>query len=409
MRRLRFPVPDLSESEKTYLDSDYSSGTILTVVNNYGFDTNDIVIVGEKSEEKTESQVVTNQEGHNTVNISSDLKFDHNKGCVVYRFRYDQVQVYRKRSGSWSLISTSNIQWDKKETIYVDKTSRDGDEYKYRLKNSSSGETSGYSPTIPASGFTSNKAGYVIQEARSILGDDSTKYVKDAEFLRQMNRIQEKIQALREDWWFLKVDTYKQDNGISGSASEDTYSLATYSDLNFIDTIKFNMNDGTTNVTYHLKQTTDLEMDYETRDETRSDDDYVEKYQLLPPDSSSDQGYIRVWPSPETGSYCTFYPIYYKKMSTIDDIMDEIEPPLVQIFIDYCLEYGFKAKENETKADYYGNKVDEGLGYLSKLNQSQTRAVGQPKALKTFRGRKAVSRYFQDHVVDRDAQVRKYF
>jgi hypothetical protein len=297
MRKLIIPLPDFTYTEKTYLDADYSSGTALTVFNNYGFANDDIAIVGEPGEEKTESKDVTSQTGNVTVNISSALKFSHNKSIVIYRYEYDQYEIYRYRSAAWTLISTSNVQWDKRETIYIDTDGLSTDSYKYRLKNSASLSVSDYSPTVAATGFTRSQVGYMLREVRKISGDTERKIVTDDEIIRQFNKAQEIIGGMRKDWWFLLVDTYKQNTPITGVASTSTYSLATFSDLEFISTMRVKYYDGADTFTYHIDQVPKLDLEYNMRDEGQTPNDSVGVYTILPPDSSSDQGYIRVSPT----------------------------------------------------------------------------------------------------------------
>ncbi len=263
MRRITIPIPNLLHTEKTYLDADYSTGTALTVVNNYGFANDDFAIVGEPGEEKTETKDVTGQTGNQQIDISATLKLDHNKGCVIYRFEYDQYEIYRYRSATWTLISTSNIQWDKRETIYIDSTGAATDYYKYRLKNSVATTYSDYSPSLIATGFTRNQVGYMIREVRKITGDTDRKIVTDDEIIREFNRAQEIIGNTRKDWWFLFVDTYKAGSGISTTAATHTYSLATYSSLNFISTIRYKFDDGTSDLVWHLTNVPKINLEYD--------------------------------------------------------------------------------------------------------------------------------------------------
>ncbi|MEA2036841.1 MAG: hypothetical protein U9O94_04995, partial [Nanoarchaeota archaeon] len=282
---------------------------------------------------------------------------------------------------------------------------------------------SGYSPTLTGAGFNRKQVGYMIEQVRKVAGDQDRRIVTDDEIIRQFNRAQDIIKAKRDNWWFLLVDTYQGSNGISTEAGVDVYSLATYTNLNYISTMRFNMNDGTDNVTYHLTKEPKTIMEYRKRDEDETDDDYVSKYSLLPADSSSDQGYIRVWPTPETDDYGTFYPDYYKEMADLDDVADETDVPIPSILEDFALAYIFKVKGDEIKGrlyderffgptpreEKYSGKEPTGLRLLEQMQNSKNKAVDQPRSLKTFRGRKAIKRLYQDHVVDRDSLVERYF
>lgn len=426
MRKLIVPHVDLLYTEKTSLDADYSSGTALTVINNYGFAQYDWAIVGEPGEEKTETKDVTSQGGNTTLNISGALKFPHNKGVIVYRFEYNQLEISRYRGSSWTVISYSNIQWDKDETIYIDANGLSTDSYRYRLFNSVNSSASAYSPTIPGTGYPRASAGYMIREARRIAGDIERKIVKDDdELFRQLNKAQEIIGAVRNDWWFLLVDTYKASNGIPTVANQHTYSLAQYTDFGYMSTLRFKYNNGTNIETYALRHVPKIELEYDKRDETNPTtltDDYVSTYTILPADSSSDQGYIRVDPTPKTSAYGTFYPDYYKVMLDLDDVIDETAVPLPSILEDFLLAYIYRLKGDETRAKIYDERFygpdpgrDEkfkpptGIRLLEQMQNSKNKALGQVGFMKTYKGRRAIRRLYQDRFVDRDAIVERYW
>lgn len=419
-KRLRIANPDLSKSERTFLDADYvTSATTLTVVNNFGFAANDIVIAGNPGEEKSESQPVSSYTGNTTITLTAALDFAHNKGTIIYRFEYDQIEISRYRSGTWTLISTSDIQWDKRETIYIDANGVSTDSYKYRLINSISGASSGYSPNISGAGFDRGQVGYMISEVRRVAGDEEKKIISDAEILRQFNRAQDIIKARRNDWWFLRKTSSGQ---ITTTINTRTYGLNTYlSDMNYIDTVRYRYDDGTTDNTYHLENITSLEMDYEVRDNDATTDDWPSYYVIEPPDSTDATGYISIDKKTKTTGYGKFYIRYFKKMTDLSTIISTTDVPLPSILEDFAVAYIFKIKGDETKAEiyskqFYGPQPKEeryqeptGLRLLEIMQSSKGKAIGQPKALKTFRGRKVMTKYFKDHTVDADSIRERYY
>lgn len=419
MRKLIIPIPDFSHTEKTYLDADYSTGTALTVVNNYGFSDNDIAIIGEPGEEKTESKDVTGQTGNTQINISASLKFAHNKSCVIFRYEYDQYEIYRYRSAVWTLISTSNVQWDKRETIYIDSDGLSTDSYKYRLKNSASLSTSDYSPTVAATGFSRNQAGYMIQNIRKIGGDEERKIITDDELLKQLSDAQIIIRSRRNDWWFLRREN-SQITTVSGTRK---YGLSTYlSDLEYIDSVRYRLNDGTTDITYQLTFIPFSEWDYEVRDNDAQSDDYPSKYVLQPQDSNDAVGYIELDLKSKTTGYGTFYIRYFKVMSDLTTVASETDVPIPSIIEDYGLAYLYRVKGDETRAKIYEDRFwgpqpgrDEkykqptGIRLLEIMQQNKGKPQGQPMQLKKFIGRNPKQRLFLGHSVSRDDRKEKYF
>lgn len=406
MRKLTIAIPDLSHTEKTYLDADYSTGTALTVLNNYGFANDDWAIVGEPGEEKTETKDVTSQTGNTTINISAALKFSHNKSCVVYRYEYDQYEIYRYRSATWTLISTSNIQWDKKETIYVDSDGASTDSYKYRLKNSVATTYSDYSPTIAATGFTSSMVGYMIRRIRKILGDEDRQIIKsDDEIIRELNNAQDIIAGVRNDWWFLK----KNNTSITTTVSGRRYGLAALTDLDYVETVRYRYNDGTTDNTYQLAFKTITDMDALVTDNNMTSDDWPSYYTIEPPDDSDAVGYLSIDVPSKTLAYGTFYIRYYKKMTALDDVADSTDVPLPSVLEDYALGYCFPIKGDEARGKmymdrFYGpqpskmegqyNREPTGIRLLELMQANKGKALGQPKSIKAFKGRNAIGNRF---------------
>lgn len=422
MRKIIIPNPDLTHTEKTFLDADYSTGTTLTVVNNFGFANDDYVIVGAPGEEKTETMDVTAYVGDTQLTISAALQFSHNKGCVVYRYEYNQLEIYRYRSSAWTLISTSDIQWDKRETIYIDRTGLSTDSYRYRLYNSASTESSDYSPTVAATGFTRSQVGYMVREVRKIIGDTERIKIKtDDEIIRQFNRAQEIIQSVRSDWWFLR----DEDATITTVAGTKKYSLATITDLNYIDTVRYRYNDGTTDETYQLLFKPMLEHDYDVRDNSTAAtnrDDRPSSYTILPADSSSDTGYLELNIASKTTAYGTLYIRFFKDMADLDDVADETDVPIPSILEDFALAYCFRILGEEDRAKTYEDrfygpqpgrneeyKSPYGIRMLERMQSQKAIPQGQPQYLKRWIGRRAVSTLFGDQSVDRDYLKENYF
>lgn len=419
MRKLIIPIPDLTHTEKTFLSSDYISGggTTLSVINNYGFANDDIVIVGEPGEENTECKDVTSTSGSATINISAVLKRSHNTSCVVYRYEYDQYEIYRYRSAAWTLISTSNIQWDKHETIYVDTDGLSTDSYKYRLYNSASLAASDYSPTVAATGFTNKQVGYMIDHIRSITGDTERQIIKnDDELIRQLNRAQIIIKAIRDDWWFLR----KENSQIKSLADTRRYGLNTYlSDMNYIDTVRYRYDDGTTDRIYHLEYVSLNDMDKLVEDNDESSSDWPEKYTIEPADTTDEKGYIAVDNPILTADRGTFYIRYFKEMADLETVADETDVPLPSILEDYAIAYVFRIKGDEERAKLYEdrfhgpqaskmegmyNREPTGIRLLEIMQKSKGKPVGQSKYLKRPRNFGGESQN-----EDRDYKAEHYF
>jgi len=423
MRKITIPNPSLNNAEKTYLDADYSSGTTLTIVSNLGFADNYMVVVGGPGEEKTEAKDATGITGNTTINISGALKFSHNKSTPVYKSVWESVSIERQTgsAGAWAVVTVSEIDWDKKETIYIDVDGSDSHNYRFRFYNQFLVKYSEYSPTIAGSGFTRKQAGYMIQQVRKITKEFTSERVTDTDILRMFQAAHDIIGAIKDSWWFLKVDTFKALNGIATEADTSVYSLATYTDFNYLSRMRYNFNDGTDNHIYDLDFKVDLVFDDYAKDQDRTSDDEVQRFKLIPPDSSSSQGYFEVDPVPETTGYGTFYPEYYKIMGTIDDIADTTDCPLPQILEEYAAWQIEGYKGNDTKAllhqkQFYGPSPDDknrkelsGIALLEHMDSRKGRVTGSPGSLYTRAGSASLRRRFSSRIIDRDSYAEKYF
>lgn len=406
MRSLEIQNPVLDRTYKTRLASDYASGVTATAESNVSFSANDYLVFGEPSEELTEGKKLDSKSGSTTLTLASTLNFSHGKGTSIYKSIWDQVVIERRTSPSesFSVISTSAIQWDNPNnlTIYFDSDGTDDYGYRFRFYNSITLTYSEYSPTLEGTGFTRQQVGRLIEQVRLIANDVDRKIVSDDEIIRFFNRAQDIIYTHNPKFWFLLIDVYKQATGIACLANTKVYSLATYTTLGHLDTVRYHYNSGGTSELYHLIKKSSVEFDDIASNLNETADDWAYIYKLLPADSSSSKGYIQIYPTTKNTSVGTLYPNYYEKMANLDSVDDETQVPLPDLLVDYAIGQVERIKGNENKAKLYesvlvsesDNTTPSGLIMLDKLDMQQKQAVGQPRSLWNFKGQKAISRLF---------------
>ncbi len=406
-RRLRISNPDLTLSEKSYLTSAYSSGTTLNVINSFAFSADNFAVIGEpgKDENIEAKRISAVPSGGLTLTIPTALDYDYPKDTTVYQSRYDQIQIESRASSSasWALISTSSIQWDKLATLYTDSNGIDTTQYRWRFYNSSTLTTSEYSPTLLGSGFTFDQAGYILREIRLLSGDLDGSVKKDREILRDMGRALEIIYGrVPKAWWWRIADAT-----ITTTASKDEYNLDTLNsgtansptiNLGTVDLIRYQYNDGATNITYPLEFKSNLEFYDLIKDNNAQTDDNVLYYTLLDGDSSSKNGYFQVFPKPKTTGRGTFYITAYTRQPTIDSVDDSVAIPLPSILIDYGVGMIERVRGNDSKAAYYEELFFgpppsrqerqrlTGIALLEQLNARQRHPEGHPRSLVRYIG-----------------------
>lgn len=422
-RRLRISNPDLTRAEKSYLTSAYTSGTTLNIVNSFAFAANNFAVLGEvgKDEQIEAERISAVPSGGLTLTLASALDYDYPRDTVVYQSRYDQIEIESRSSSTatWSLISTSGVQWDKLQTLYTDADGIETTQYRWRFRNSSTGVTSEYSPTLTGAGFTPDQAGYILRETRLLSGDLDGRIKKDREILRDIERGLEIIYGrLSKVWWWRFEDStitttastskYNLDSLGSGSSLSPGITLGT------IDLIRYRYNDGSTDITYVLEFKPNIEFFRIIADNKRTDDDNVIYYTLLDPDSSSTNGYFQVYPTPKTTGRGTFHVHGFTSNPTINSVDDKVQIPLPSIIIDFCVGQIERVRGNDTKAAYYEDlfygpppqQQDRrrltGIALLEQLNSRQRHPEGQPRSLVRFNGRRALRRLFGDRFINRD-------
>lgn len=412
MRKIRLGNPQVDRTYKTYLSTDYisaSSGVSLHVLNRTSFSPNDLVVIGEPREELTEEKMIATLVDIDTVNLASALNFSHSKSTAVYKVLYDFVSIEARSSsaGTFAEVTQSPIQWDNKdnETIYFHQDGTDSFEYRFRFLNTVTDTYSEYSPTITGAGFTKQQVGFMVGRVRQIIADRERKIVSDNEIISYFNTAQDIIYARNPKYFFLKVDTYKQSDGISVTVGEDTYSLATYENYGHLDRVRYRYVSGGQSLLYNLTAKNDLEFESSVEDLNQTGDDHIEEYRLLPPDSSSDPGYLQVYPKPITSGVGTLFPVYYKVMPTLDTVEDETPVPLPQLLENFAIAQCERLKGNDKKAKiyeemFYGNAdtrkdndVLMGLAVLDQLDNARKRPQGQPRSLWNYRGQDGGTRY----------------
>lgn len=420
MRKLEINNPRLDTTYRTRLTVDYSSGATLTGENTASYSSNDILVVGEPREELTESKKLNSTTGATTFNLASALNFSHAKGTYLYKTPWDNIFIERRTSsaGVFAEISQSPIQWDNPlgVTVYYDQNATDNYQYRFRFYNSVLAEYSEYSPTLTGAGFSRKQAGYMIRQARIVADDTERKIVTDDELFRILNRGQDIIYTHNPKYWFLLVDTYKQQTGIPAIASTNVYSLSSYSTFGHLESLRYSYTNGGSTDLYHLLKKSAVEFDAVVQNIGQPTDDNAQCYKLLPADADSDNGYFQVYPETKTTGVATFYPNYYEKMADVNSVDDETQVPLPQLLEDFLIGYIHRVRGNEAKARFYeGSLVSDnekvvpwGLAMLDKMDGAQKQVVGQPRSLWNFRGQRAVTRLFGSVYRNRDYYRENY-
>ncbi len=396
----------------------------MTVRNNASFATNDLLLIGNPREERTEIEQCVSLTGVTVINSNAALDFTHSKGTPIYRILWNFVSLERRTSsaGSFTEITQSGLQYDNPRglTIYFDSAATDAYEYRFRYYNSVTGTYSEYSPTISGAAPDRKTVRYMMQQVRKLINDQERKLITDEEMIRGFNHAQDIIYTHNPKYWFLYVDTFELGSGsIAATAGNDKYTLNNLTNFGHLSSIKYRYNSGSDDVIYHLRKKSEAEFDYLDRDQNTTDDNWPEVFKLIPADASSDNGYFKVTPDIKDSGIGTFYPTYYEKMADLDTVDDKTQVPLPDLLIDYCTGYCYRLIGNEKKVGQYLSRIENptsnpdlvppGIGMLDKMNENQKAVVGQPMYLKKFLGHRATRRLFGNKFPQSDDYIKENY
>lgn len=424
MRRVIIGNPITDSTYKSFLSSQYTSGTSLSLLSTVTFQANDLIIAGEVGEELTELQTIDSISSKILAILkASGFSFSHPKDTPIYRVLWNMVEIEGRSSsaGTFATITQSSIQWDKRDTIYYHQAGTDSWEYRFRFLNSVTGQYSDYSPTAKGTGFTSSQVGFMINQVRQITLDFDGRVATDAEIMNWFNTAQQVIEARNPYYWFLKVDTYQTNNPITIVANQSVYSLASYTDLSQLDSLRARYTSGSVDTLYHLEVKPAVEFDRLTRNLNRPALLYMRMFKIIPADASSDQGYIQLDPIPKEDGTGLLYPVYYKNIPDLINIVDATIVPIPSLLQHYAIAQMEKIKGNEQKADLYlglfwgpsdkavSSSRLQGLPLLDQMDQGKNRTK-QPRQLMSYRGQKAVrSLYGEFYAGSLDDIRERYF
>ena len=388
--KIKIYNPDLSAEERTYLESDYSSGVTLTVRNNDGFTANWFVVVGEPGQEQTESSRISSITGNTTITLNSALKFSHSKSTPIYLSRWDKLSAERSTTSTGTFIAITDspfaIEWDDADlkTLVEDDTGTSASYYKWRTYNSITNTYGSYSDVLPGTGMARDTVGYAITQIRR---NPLTKEIDDETIIEFFNDFQDLVyEEIPDAWWFRKEGTAK-------STVADTYKYAittNWSDFLSMEYLLYKYVNGSNTITYPLTFSPAVEFYNFKSDASQPSDDNAKFWTFLPGDATSPKGYIGIHPTPDTTA-CYLQPVYNFSLTDLDSFGDTLVIPRTKAYVDYALyRIADDIKLDATNADKYMSRVQSSITALKKRKKRQ---LGQPELMR-FRGQRGWSRLF---------------
>lgn len=176
---IKIDHPQIDQQMTRLSDNVAASATSSTVENNDGFTTNDYVVFGKPGQELSEIVKLTSTTGNTTIGHTTGPVFAHNARTPIYLIKFNQAQIYRATSqtGTYSLITTVDLDIDEDYTLYDDTDGDTDSWYKVRYKNETTEALSEYSDVVQGTGYTEDSLYSISQEILEDFGDPDTKEV----------------------------------------------------------------------------------------------------------------------------------------------------------------------------------------------------------------------------------------
>lgn len=319
--------PSTENLEKSSLSQAYAAGvTSIVVRNNDSFATNDRILIGEMGREGSEIVTVSAVNADKITMTVGATKFPHSADDPVYQLRYDQIKFYRSTTvvdGAYTILATVGVDVDnsEKETRYNDTTGLSSYFYKITYYHSITGVESELSDPIPATGYTRQQVGAVVNDFLTEVDDLQQKYMTVPEIVSLMNEVNDDLGSQsRRPYRFQKTSSL-----LSIIASNDRVALPTT--MQKFDRINYNYNFLGENRKDDIRLITMTEMEYLKYDQTAVADNNL---QYLAIDETTNE--LVLFPTPATSQTSVFKIFFWQKFPVIDSLGDTILPPSPRIY-----------------------------------------------------------------------------
>ena len=205
--------PDISGEEHTYLTvACAASASSITIADFSGFSDNDYLVLGIYGKEKAEIVLVDDAAIDATISLDATdvLAYAHpvNTKITVIPFNQVEISSATTETGTYSVLTTIDLQVDSEYTTYDDSAAASTTWYKVRFKNSSvvTPTYSEYSDPVQATGFKANSRGRLKSAVRSLFGDKYGKWVGEDDLNNFFYQVETEVFDYRRKWSFLQTE-----------------------------------------------------------------------------------------------------------------------------------------------------------------------------------------------------------
>jgi hypothetical protein len=181
--------PSIEGNPRTFLTAKANLGqAVLAVQNVAEFAVNDLLVIGNPTEELTEIKKISDITGKN-ITLSANLINSHSENTKITIIKYDQVKFYKADSisGTYNVVSTKDLAIGEPSTLYDDASALSTDYFKIRYYNSQTTDLSVFSDPIASGGFPRYALASIVDAVFKRFGDKKKQVLEVEEIIEWVN------------------------------------------------------------------------------------------------------------------------------------------------------------------------------------------------------------------------------
>lgn len=400
-----FRHPDGCKESTRISSSIDAAGTTLTVLNTEGLVADDYIILGTVGSECTEIVKITSVDSDTQLTIGA-TNFAHDIDDLVSFVPYNQIAFYSATTETGTKTKQgSNVDLDVDDLVTEVNLASVSSGYVFaRYYNSTSAAWSGYSSSVPVSGFAENSLRYIIDMARLRTQELKEDLVSDDDLLKIAKECSDEIETVKKNWSFTQestdtnltaaIQTYAKPTDLAGYESIASMYLGyDNASLNYIDLKEFRykmrsmpktvstaqITSGST--TINVKDTTafgtsgtlalngDTSIPYTGKTNksftgvtgvTGTHASGVEIFKSSDLDQPTD---YTIWEDnlllyPPVDKFYNLNIDYYKSIPRMTTVSSTTSVPMPSLFIWYLMSEIFRMRSRTTRANFYATKFE---------------------------------------------------
>jgi hypothetical protein len=367
--------PALRESEKTFLSDPIGIGALsLPVRSSSNYAVDQYVIIGQPRLERAEMKKITAISSATAMAIQATT-YNHSSDDPVYRADYNKIRLYRAASsiGAYSLIDTVDIDWanPKGTTIYNDPNGVAASYYKFDYYNDVSTASSALSDPIPGVGYGRLVAGEIISDVLEDVHDTDEQVSTREQLLENFNDCHDYVYDKRKKWRHWRSTAL-------ATATAGTEEVPLPDDFDDLDSVWYNYAITGTDISYRLREVSDIEMDGLNRNANATESNRLKKFSL-----NFEGDSIRTNPIVDTTqtNKITFH--YYRTPTVIISEGDELDIPNPSVYKNYLMWRHYIRKDDPKTAKIWKDELDRSI---INLVRRQKKGSTQGRSMEYRRG-----------------------